>query len=68
MPKGNRTRGTRFRLPEGWVPLSEAAKALGIDRQSLLRGIAKGEVTAYREFVFGKRIYYGFMKKDLGIG
>jgi hypothetical protein len=67
MPKGNRTRGTRFRLPEGWVPLSAAAKALGIPRLSLWDAINRGEVTAYREFQIGKRIFYGFRKEDLGI-
>lgn len=67
MPKGNRTRGTRYKLPKGWVPLSAAARALGIPAGSLREGVRRGEVTAYREFVFGKRIYYGFRKKDLGI-
>lgn len=66
MPKGKPNR-FKVALPDGWVSTGEAAKALGIDRQSLLRGIAKGEVTAYREFVYRDRIVYGFRKKDLGI-
>ena len=44
-----------------------AAKALGVRRIDLWRGIKRGEITAYREFQIGKRIFYGFRKEDLGI-
>lgn len=60
-------RGFRAPMPPGWVPIGEAARALGVSRRSLWQGIRSGEVTAYREFVVGKRIFYGFRVEDLGI-
>lgn len=52
-------------MPPGWVTLPDAAAALGIPPGSLYRAIKGGEVTAYREFLWRGRIYYGFKKKDL---
>lgn len=59
--------GFHPRLPEGWVMIGVAARALGVRRIDLWRGIKRGEITAYREFQIGKRIFYGFRKEDLGI-
>lgn len=60
-------RGFHPRLPKGWVMIGDAARALGVRRIDLWRGINNGEIHAYREFQFGKRIFYGFREEDLGI-
>ena len=60
-------RGFRVPLPPGWVDLTTAARALGIPRLSLWKGIQKGEIRAYREFIVKGRKFYGFKKDDLGI-
>ena len=65
-PMGN-PRGFRVPLPPGWVSLGDAAKALRITRWSLWNGIRKGEIRAYREFLYNGRKYYGFRREDLGI-
>lgn len=64
MPRGEHLRPP---LPDGWVGLPEAAKALGIEPASLWKGVRKGEITAYREFEWNGRVFYGFKKEDLGI-
>lgn len=60
-------RGFHPTLPDGWVMIGEAARALGIRRIDLWRAIRRGDTHAYREFQIGKRIFYGFKKEDLGI-
>ena len=36
----------REQAPDGWLPLSEAAKALGVARQTVLHKVQRGELAA----------------------
>jgi len=58
----------RYTLPEGWTTLENAAYHLGITPDSMLQGIRRGEITAYRVFVLpdGSTVY-GFKREDLGV-
>jgi len=57
---------TACTLPEGWATLEDAAWHLRVSPDSLLQGIRRGEITAYRVFVMpdGSTVY-GFKREDL---
>lgn len=57
-----------YELPEGWTTLDNAAWHLKVSPDSLLQGIKRGEITAYRVFILpdGSQVY-GFKRSDLGV-